>query len=312
MHSLQLKSPEGPPGHELESTAVLCTPDKTYNVRQVSTSNEVYLAYGSSNLNAIPLQPRLEAIAKFESTLEVHSANNASAAAYIKTALPVYTTTGHYESKSPLTKTELFANIPLSDVGCAQAYQDLACFEIEDGDGLHSLIPSSATKLQIWEMILTSATANAIDLTGGVDISEILSATTESGDWPRSMTKAIFVSMCMDAMGTTVQLHETKCARAVGETLLQVRTENGRQPTSLKSFTNAWADLLPEKWRGRADINLLERSYTTENEGKDVNFVEGGETDGAGAAAGAVTEAKSTLGAKRKWHEKFRASNKTA
>jgi hypothetical protein len=81
---------------------------------------------------------------------------------------------------------------------------------------------------------------------------------------------------------------------------------------SLKAFTDSWADLLPEKWREHAGMSLLEGSYKLENDGQDVTFVETGSIGGASTSAASPAEAKSTLGAKRKWHEKFRASKKTA
>ena len=168
--------------------------------------------------------------------------------------------------------------------------------------------------LKIWEGILTSATAESIDLTGNVDLTEISSIANKHDDWPTELIAAVVASMCSSTLGTdsSVQVDETKCARTVGQMLLQERTESGRSCTSLKPFTEAWANLLPENWRGRAEISLLGGSCILENGGQDVNFVEGSGTNGPSVSEGATAEANSTLGAKRKWHEKFRASKKTA
>ena len=69
-----------------------------------------------------------------------------------------------------------------------------------------------------------------------------------------------------------------------------------------------WTDLLPEKWRASADLKSLEGYYKLENGGQDIAYV--GKQNGlmASTTGTAAEEAKSTLGAKRKWHDKFRAS----
>jgi hypothetical protein len=310
-HSLHLKSQEGPSGHTLESNAVLCTRDKTYTLRQVSTSNEVYLTQSLSTNDVFPPQSRQEAIAKCDSTLELQPAMNVSAVPYIKAVLPTFTTTGHHESKDPISKTQFFANIPLSDAECERAWQDLACFELDDPP--RALLPSNGTKLKIWAAILTSATARGIDFTKPVDGHDTASITDEHDEWPVALSTAVIGSMSTteDADSPNIHIDETKCARAVGEMLLRDRTENGRSATSLQNFVAAWADLLPEEWRLRADLSSLEGSYILENGGQDVKVVESSIMHSSSGNAAAPADAKATLGAKRKWHEKFRASKKT-
>ena len=311
LDSLRLKSQESPPGHALEPSAVLCTPETTYTLRQVSTSNEVYLAQSLSNTDTSPPQSRLEAIAKCDSTLELQPAKNVFAIPYIKAALSTFTTTGHHEPKNPISQSQLFANIPLSDSECAKAWQDLACFELDDPP--RALIPSNGTKLKIWEAILTSATAGGIDLIKPMAAGHVSDIADEHEEWPAELTTAVIGSISTtdntDSFYTNID--ETKCAHAVGEMLLRDRTDNGRTLASLQPFIAAWADLLPEKWRSRAEMNLLKGSYVLENGGEDVKFVESSTADGSSGNAAVPADAKATLGAKRKWHEKFRASKKT-
>ena len=69
---------------------------------------------------------------------------------------------------------------------------------------------------------------------------------------------------------------------------------------------------MPEKWRSSADLKALEGLYILENGGEDIKFVESSATDSLAGDAAGPTDAKVTLGAKRKWHEKFRASKKTS
>ena len=273
------------------------------------------MAHAASPSNGHSSGTRLEAIAKCDSTLELQPAKNVSAIPYIKAALPTYTTTGHYESKDPISKSQLFANISLSDAECGQAWQELACFETEDSPPLRALIPSNGVRLQAWEAVLTSATASGVDVTQRLDAHDIKAFVSDHGDWLAGLIPAVILSMANQTYEngrTYVNIEETKCARSIGDMLLRERTENGRISVSLKTFTDSWANLLPEKWRGHAFMSLLEGSYKLENDGQDVTFVESGSKDGASMGATAPAEAKSTLGAKRKWHEKFRASKKTA
>lgn len=272
------------------------------------------MAHTASNPNSLASQNRLEAIAKCDSTLEVQPGKNISAIPYIKAALPTYTTTGHYESKDPISKTQLFANIPLSDAACDQAWKGLACFEVKDTLSLQALIPSIGVKLMAWKAVLTSATASGIDITQELDAHVVKTFVDEHEEWLPGLIPAVIQSMATQSCEngrTLFHIEEIKCAHSVGDMLLREQTENGRVSVSLKGFMDSWADLLPEKWRGRAEVSLLKGLYRLENDGKDITLVEPGSVDGGSAGAAAPADAKSTLGAKRKWHEKFRASKKT-
>jgi hypothetical protein len=177
------------------------------------------------------------------------------------------------------------------------------------------LIPSNGVKLKAWEAMLTSATASGTDITQPLNAHDIQSFVSEHEEWLPELIPAVLLSMATQVYGNGtayIDIEETKCARSIGDMLLRERTENGRTSTSPKAFTDSWADLLPEKWRAHAHMGSLEGLYKLENDGRDVTFVESGSMDGASAAAAGPADGKSTLGAKRKWHEKFRASKKTA
>ena len=290
--------------------------DKTYTIRQVSTSNEVYLTQAIPDLASLPPRNRLEAIAKCDSTLELQQAENVSAVPYIKAALPSYITTGHYDSEKLLSKRELFANIPLSDGECEQAWNDLACFELDGRQGQGAVIPSDSVRLKVWQDILCAAICADIDLTGRLEYrdEEVIARSAEM--WPWGSVRAVLASFAVplpeDDGSGFFELDKDKCARTMGEFLLREHTDNGRIPASKEPFLWAWADLLPEDWRGRADLRLLEGSHRLEHGGEAVVFVESNETNGVAASTGAPNDANSTLGAKRKWHEKFRAAKKAA
>ncbi|KAK3716220.1 hypothetical protein LTR37_006665 [Vermiconidia calcicola] len=312
--TLKLKSQEGPSGNVLESQIVLCTPDKTYALRQVSTSNSVYVVRPGTSSNSSPDQPTLDAIAQPQSTLELQPAKGASAASYIKAALPTYTPTGHTGSTTKVSKQQLFANIPLSDGECEQVWTDLACFEPE-GES-YAIVPSDSVKLQAWEAMFATATAMGVDMTHSLHETSQREITTSETEWPEELSRALLRSMTAmpPSLPNEIQLDGDKSAQMLGRALLKDLTGSGQQPVSIMSFETKWADLLPERWRGKADIKLLEGTYKEQHGGETLTFIESevSKEVAAASSAAAPAEAKSTLGAKRKWHEKFRASMKIA
>lgn len=306
---LQFKSQGGPTGSATESSTVLCTPDKTYNLRQVSTSNTLYIAQPSFAAGDTLERPGLEAIAQVHSTLELQPSGTSSAVPYIKAALPMYASTGHYEPKDAMTKESLFAIIPLSDAECQQSWLKLVCFET--GQPPRAFVPSVSAKLKVWQDILAAATANGVDLSDHDAVSKLLPSVTND-DLPEELYKAVICSTMEPASGLNGDgmTHEIKCSRFVGLSLLEDRTKATHSTMSVDAFKSAWADMLPEKWRSLADVNLLESACRFENNGRSVSFVE--VDPSITADSGTPAEAKGTLGAKRRWHEKFRAAKKTA
>lgn len=260
----------------------------------------------SGTRNEIP-QPRIDAIAQSHFTLELQPASDVSAATHIKTRLPVYASTGHYQSKDPLTKESLFRNVPASGFECENAWRDLGCFEL-DGE---ALIPSASVKVGVWRSILTVAAADGIDLTAPLKEQQLPTLVDlNDNQYPREISSALLRSMAEGGSGGALTLDEKKCARAVGRSLLRDRADATPLPKAV--FGASWADLLPEKWRGSAELSLLEGSYRLEDGGILFNDGDSKTANIPALGAKAPAEAKSALGAKRKWHEKFRATKKTA
>lgn len=157
--------------------------------------------------------------------------------------------------------------------------------------------------------MLSTATAEGIDLTSALQESHLSTLVDLNGSqWPREVALAVLRSMAELSREEELLLDEKKCARAIGIALLQDRAE--RAPLAKASLITAWSDLLPEKWRSSAELNLLAGSYKLEDGG--VLFNDGGDTSATAAGAKAPAEAKSALGAKRAWHDKFRAAKKRA
>lgn len=294
-------------GTATDANAVLCTPDKTYEIRQVNTSNSVYVTQpaltgddGGGAKNA------LEAIAKCDSTLELTPAPTRSAASLIKAVLPVYASTGNYGSKKSISKTELFSHIPLSQAECEDGWAELACFESIEPPGC--FIPSGKVKAQAWETAFTAATAEGANLQDpfiGDDIPVF--AMDLKQDWPIELLHGIFASISAKTASGNLAIDEDKCVRFVG--LSQLETRSGGRETDLAAFLQAWKDVVPEAWRKKCEVSALQGQYNLSDGGKSITFIDN--KSASNATNGATDDSKSALGAKRKWHEKFRSSKRT-
>jgi len=299
---LQFKSQEAPPTQAVESNAVLCTPSKTYNIRQVNTSNSVFVTR--------PVEGErdpgggTQAVAQSNFTLELSPASNVSAAPYLEAALPTYSSSGHAQPReAPVSKEELFKNIPLSDAECEQAWTELTCFELHHPPAC--FLPTAKAKVAAWRSILNAAIVSGVDLTSISTEEQMDRIIDEDDDRPVELSRAVLRSVSTVTDGDTVKVDEDRCIRRVGLNELESRT--GYTPTA--DFTKAWADALPEKWRDKARLELLEGKFAID--GQQITAVENAVPSKAGAN-GEAAGAKSSLGAKRKWHDKFRASKKAA
>lgn len=230
-----------------------------------------------------------------------------SAIPYLKNALPTYSSTGTFQSKELRSKQQHFDDIPLSQAECQQAWRELACFECPDPDG--SFIPSASAKVQAWRSILDQAIASGIDLTAPLSPSKVDLVVDQNEDWPVELSHAVLDSVTTITEGH-MAIEETRCIRIIGDNGLAA-TCQARGCVSVTGFMAAWRDSLPEKWRAGANLDVLPGDrYRLDEDGKDIAYVGDGVEGSSGAPA--ATKAKSTLGAKRKWHEKFRASKKAA
>lgn len=248
----------------------------------------------------------IQAVAESDSTLELlpvpPHVNNAKS--QIRALLPTYSSTGHYQSKDLLSKERLFANVPFSDMECQVAFEYMACFELEDPAGC--FIPSAQAKVQAWTTILEYASTFRLDLTIPLSVTEAVNIISDTTDLPKALIKAVRDAVSSQELfsKSTTTIIEEDCVTFVGLSQLEASTQ-GRGVTLKADFMSAWKDLLPEKWRGTASLTLLKDQYVLE--GSSIAFA-GSTADLRTAPYMAVPAA----GTKRKWHDKFRASKKTA
>ncbi|KAK5131611.1 hypothetical protein LTR08_000798 [Meristemomyces frigidus] len=306
--TLQFKSQDGLPGH-LGTNAVVCTDANTFNLRQVNTSNSVYITQpdGGEAEDGASSTGGLQAVAESDSTLELipvpSHVNNAKS--QIRALLPTtYSSTGHRQTNNLRTKRALFADVPFSEMECAAAFEYMACFELDDPAGC--FVPSGRVRLQAWKAIMEEAAVHSLDLTKPLSVTQAVLIIPQATDLPYALLKAVKNAIADTAYSGKQEtaILDEQCVVFVGLSQLEASSQNGGA-TSKTKFMAAWADLLPEKWRSKASLELLKNQYVLTNEGRDIAFAGGG-ADVRGAPSTAVP----ATGSKRKWHDKFRASKK--
>ncbi|OCL14124.1 hypothetical protein AOQ84DRAFT_371572 [Glonium stellatum] len=288
--------PAGTPSSK-PAYAVLCTSNKTFQLRQVQTSNSVFVTqpvYKAQD-DDIAL-PGLAAIATCTATLELHPVVG-SAIPYLKSVLPVYdiseditNAVGNSQSKS-----RLFLDIPLSDDECEAGWQELVAFELDSS----SFRPSAKTLLQIWQSINAAALAEGISL-GSQFLTENLHKAIEDEGYPPSLLNSLLGGLVAEDesfISAWTCLDAKKCVRWVGKIVLEVKGGNSGLLTA--DFLDAWKDCLPEAWREEAELEAIHGSYVlpTSTTIASKGDLENNEKE--------PSESSAKTASSRKWHEKF-------
>lgn len=271
----------------------------------MNTSNSVYICLPTADAGDDGLGlPRLHAIADSTFTLELAPAKTPSAMPYLTILLPVYSSIGTYQSKELLSRRDLFDKVPLSHAECLAAWDRLACFELEDPAGC--FLPSGSARLQAWRSILSQAVASGVDLTKPFDQAKVGLIIDSSEDWPLELSSAVLRAVSADATDLqTVAIDQTQCVPFVGISTL-IAAKESRRTLPVAKFKQEWKDLLPEAWRDKATVDILPKTeYTIDGDN-----ISHADAYAQGAATARASDAKPSLGAKRKWHEKFRASKR--
>jgi sister chromatid cohesion protein DCC1 len=289
--------------------AVLCTPDKTFNIRQKNSSNTVYILQPGQDDTSSIAEPGLTGISKPESTLETLPITNFTAAAHIRRLLPVLTTTGQLTgTRDSSTKSQLLKNVPFSDSECEVAYRELSVFVQSTTD--HCIVPSAQLKIETWLSMLENTRANGIDLTSELDQDAMLSLKDGLEDLETGLCDAIVHSFTSTNAEGRTSIDSDRLLRWVG--LNRLEADALKTPISIATFKASWKDALPEKLRGKVEISLLSDRHQLSAGGKSIAFKDYALDLAVGADSAGVAGAKSTLGTKRKWHDKFKPAKKAA
>lgn len=274
LKSMKLDSQDG--ATSTQHNAVLCTNDQTFNVRQVNSSNSVFLTEPiQSNLGSQRsslYNTGVQAIAQCAATLELIPAS-VDGTSILKQLLPTYNFVTddvehnknlNHESKSyeRFSKEALFENIPLSRHQFDDAWRNTCAFEL---DGV-ALLPSAIHLARIWKSITSAATRNGLNLAKSFCLMD-LTETVDEDDFPRDLLNAVITRVVMDnkdAMENKKNSQEypvetidrDECVSWIGGVFLEAHSLSGNGCLEL-DFLHDWQNQLPEKWRGDAKLGAL-------------------------------------------------------
>jgi sister chromatid cohesion protein DCC1 len=275
--------------------AVLCTPNKTFQLRQVQTSNSLFVTRPALEAQGdeIPV-PATRAIASCTATLELHPSDG-SPVAYLDDVLPVYDLVdGDVDAAgNGKSKAAIFSHMPLSEGQCEQAWKDMMAFEFAGS----SYRPSANTLIQVWKSINSAAQAQGIKLDSQFLVEDICEDVSEEGH-PVTLVKAILYYLAADEQGKGgwSVLHRSRTVQFVGQNLLEAKREGPDYLTS--DFIDVWKDLLPETFRNEAELNAISGTFDTPSS----STIRSKTT---ALAKSAETSAPKAVSASRKWHERF-------
>ena len=253
----------------MSSNAVLTTHNQTFQLRQVQSSNSIFLLQphisSASDANELAVVPDLSIRAQCTATLELIPSPTFPVA-WLKETLPIYNgphekPSIEYASASPGTmperrsKRDHFANLPLSDDEFESGWRELCAFE-SDGQALR---PSVLSLISVWKAIVSISTAQGINLGRNFQINDILDMFEEE-DYPTSLVDTVLRNLTtLESVSSySLSLDKEKCIRWVGATTLEAVGEQG---TQVGPFLEAWRNELPELWRTAATLDALKVTH---------------------------------------------------
>ncbi|KAF7134119.1 hypothetical protein CNMCM5793_005748 [Aspergillus hiratsukae] len=206
----------------------LCTPDRTYRIRQVQSSNPIHILQPSDGGaqrgditmvgadDEMNLVETVTTIAKCGSTLELHTpAEGFSAVSFLERMLAVYDGGEGGEGgeavgvdlepaeKEGVTR-RVFEDVPVSRAQCEAGWIEICAFVVGRADKGESAAgccrrPSARAKLEVWKRILEGAVLQGIHLDQQFLVSDLWKSVLDDGDeepFPRVLFEAIVRRVC--------------------------------------------------------------------------------------------------------------------
>ncbi|KAK3174333.1 hypothetical protein OEA41_001577 [Lepraria neglecta] len=325
--SLTLKSATPNSSSQTSANAVLCTDNQTYQVRQVQSSNSVYVLQPSETSPEDGFIPTigLSAIAQCTATLELIP-EPASAIPFLKQTVPVYSGpeggTQSPTASAPLEKKNRHAILeraPLSLGEFNKACEELCVFEV-DGQ---AWLPTASMLANVWKSIISGATVRSINLGGSFSIATLSRIVEEDGHLTALFRavmdrlssndvdlmddcKLVLTESAPSASLTEfvdAALSREKAVPWVGLVLLQshrTSTEVVLLGLEKPRYDGRIEGILPQSCTRKKFAKRQQGKYSQPGNGRIV-FDESG-----GSAIASSTPAKSGGINARKWHEKFK------
>ncbi|KAL8707583.1 MAG: hypothetical protein Q9220_007424 [cf. Caloplaca sp. 1 TL-2023] len=311
---LNIITSDNPPSLCLKSTApsdanlgpaVLCSDDHTFYLRQVHSSNSIFILQPStskSDSQASPESHAVTAISRCDATLEAIP-YSPSTLQLLKEGLPILNASEEdnlLTSHQKRSRQSISNDIPVSIQEFEQAWNDLCAVEIE---GV-AWLPSPSLLWKTWKSIIAACSLESWALDAGVNI-ELLRHAVEEDDIPTPVFNAVISRLQVNQGNKTplsVLIDPLKCVQWTGVILLEYRT-NAAHGLAVEDFIREWKDHLPEVWRRRATLALLEGHYVQPS--KETVMYDGSDLLAEKNTA-AVAQAKAIGPNARKWHERFK------
>ncbi|MCJ1414024.1 hypothetical protein MMC32_000349 [Xylographa parallela] len=319
---LELLASEHPPSLYLKSeqpssvassapvpTAVICTHDQTFEVRQVQFSNILYIVQPSPIPAGNESEPSsvsgVTAIGQCKALLELVPVQT-QPVQFLRNAIPVYNEKKyqpniHQWAPEIKSKQVLLTNAPFSTAEFEAAWTELCAFEIED----EAWRPSALQLHEIWASFMTETRIQGIDVTNTFQyIGRILTVVEDC--WDEAMPHAILRRLSSDHENISegcVLIDRFKCVQWVGRVYLEVLCHGSQRAPS--NFLQLWKDHLPERWREDAKLDILQAFFTDLGNGS-IKFK--GPLSTATNQGRKAPAASTTSKGKSKWHDKFKAT----
>ncbi|KAE8344493.1 hypothetical protein BDV24DRAFT_160637 [Aspergillus arachidicola] len=317
----------------------LCTPTKTYLVRQVQSSNSIHIIrpsdsgvqrgdiniVGGDEDDGLNLVETMTAIAKCGSTLELHTPPEGfSAVPVLEKILPVYDEVEGAEQQVEVEERgdvirRVFADVPVSRAECEAGWVELCAFVLGRGgrgEGVAGWCrrPSARVKLDVWRRVGEGAVLQGIDLGKQFLVQDLWRSVLDEGEepFPKALFEGIVRRVCEVGDGRLfgdlkwASIDRARCAQWVGETYLEAMAPTTASGIGRSEFLNAWKDLLPEPWRDDVAFSKLTENSYKHPDPTTICFVY--RTDRQKIKKNVSTDASSATAAKktRNWHELFK------
>jgi sister chromatid cohesion protein DCC1 len=267
---------------------VLCTENKTFQIRQVQTSNSLYIVQPveTEDENGVSTMG-ICAIATCPATLELSIMKAASADLYLRNLLVEW----EDEHKPMLVDNksirDVYADVPLSNAEIQLAWTNLCAFELEDT----AYKPSPHLLNKAWKAVILAAAAEK----GGFETAALLPSFWHSVADEENLPEELF-----DAIRLRIRVGEPEAPKETASWLAGIILEDtSKEEIDRSDFLTSWKDSLPETWRSEASLDLI-KPFTNQSDPTTISLKSKAvvKTDTTGITAPSA--------AARKWHERLK------
>ena len=231
--------------------AVLCTVDQTFEIRQVQSSNILYILHPSQH--EVENRADLSAIAQCHGLLELIP-KRSDVVQHLRSKVPVYDARYASEkSKDGVTITDVIVDSPFSVTEIHNGLRELCAFEFCG----FCWVPTAKDMKDIWLAFMNAMTVEGISIDKELDIHHADSLILEEG-YSASIFKAVLGRVSHgDDHNDRASIDPGKCVTWLGSILLETDGENSVQK---ETFVSRWRDHLPEAWRPNVNLDILKVS----------------------------------------------------